>query len=50
MIPTTDSTRSFYLTKTLLSNNMNVMSPGPTGTGKSLNLAKLLGGGLGEAY
>ena len=38
------------MTKMLLSNGYYVMSPGPTGTGKSLNLYKLLGTGLPETY
>lgn len=46
VIPTTDSTRNIYLSRVLLSNGYFVMSPGPTGTGKSLNLQKLLVSGL----
>ena len=42
MIPTNDSTRNGYNMKLLLGNLSNVMFPGPTGTGKSLNAYNLL--------
>jgi dynein heavy chain len=50
IIPTTDSERSTYLTKMLLTNNYHVMLPGPTGTGKSINSYNLLTSGLDETY
>jgi dynein heavy chain len=50
MVPTMDSTRNIFITKTLLSNKFNVMCPGPTGTGKSLNLYTLLGNQMGEEF
>lgn len=50
MIPTADSTRSIYFTKIHLEQNQHVMSPGPTGTGKSLNLFTLLGSHMSENY
>lgn len=48
MIPTTDSTRIIYLLKLLISNNFHVLTPGLTGTGKSVNIANLLTTQLSE--
>ena len=45
-MPTCDSQRSTYMTKLLLSNNYHVMTPGPTGTGKSINAYNLLASGM----
>ena len=42
MIPTSDSTRNTFLTQTLLKMTYHVMCPGPTGTGKSMNIYALL--------
>jgi len=42
MVPTNDSTRNMYNMKLLLSNLFHVICPGPTGTGKSLNIYNLL--------
>lgn len=50
MVPTMDSTRNIYITKTLLVNKFHVMCPGPTGTGKSLNLYTLLGKEMGDDF
>jgi dynein heavy chain len=50
MVPTMDSTRNIYITKTLLNNKFHVMCPGPTGTGKSLNLYTLLGKEMGDEF
>ncbi len=50
IVPTADSFRSTYLTKMLLSNNYHVMTPGPIGTGKSINLYNLISTGMGEIY
>ncbi len=44
MVPTADSERSKYLTKMLLTNNYHMLHTGPTGTGKTLNIASLLTG------
>lgn len=49
MIPTSDSTRNIILTSTLLKMSYHVMSPGPTGTGKSMNLYALLNK-MGDTY
>lgn len=50
MIPTTDSVRNLYLIKLLLTNNFNVLCPGPTGTGKSQNAYQLLITGMPEDF
>ncbi|KAL4427402.1 hypothetical protein ABPG74_009674 [Tetrahymena malaccensis] len=50
MIPTQDSTRNSYVIKLLLSNSYHILTPGPTGTGKSLNIANLLTSGLSESF
>lgn len=38
MIPNVDSTRNTYMTNMLLTNGFHVLCPGPTGTGKSMNI------------
>lgn len=38
MVPTSDSTRNIQLMKTLMTNSKHVLCPGPTGTGKTLNI------------
>ncbi len=50
MIPTNDSSRNLYLLKLLLSNSRHVLNPGPTGTGKSINIFTLLTKELSEEY
>jgi dynein heavy chain len=35
MIPTSDSTRNLYFLNLLMHNSKHVLTPGPTGTGKS---------------
>lgn len=50
MIPTADSTRNIYLIKLLISNNYHVLTPGPTGTGKTQNIFHLLTQGMGDNY
>ena len=50
MVPTMDSIRIQYLYKTLLTNKYHVLSPGPTGTGKSININSLLGGLMPDNY
>ena len=42
VVPTFDSIRMQYVTKILLMNKKHVLSPGPTGTGKTVNIQKLL--------
>lgn len=39
-----------YISKILLINGKNVIFPGPTGTGKSLNASILLSSGLSDEY
>lgn len=38
LVPTVDSIRMKYLTKLLVLNSKHVLTPGPTGTGKSVNI------------
>ena len=42
VVPTFDSIRMQYLTKLLLTNKKQVMCPGPTGTGKTVNISIML--------
>jgi len=42
VVPTFDSIRMQYVTKLLLMNKKHVLCPGPTGTGKTVNIQKLL--------
>ena len=50
MIPTTDSTRMLAINKILITNGRQTLSPGLTGTGKSMNSYKLLASSLGDNY
>jgi dynein heavy chain len=50
LVPTVDSIRSKYLIKTLVTNNKHVLTPGPTGTGKSVNITELLTYELPEEF
>ena len=50
VVPTMDSIRTKYLYKLLLTNRYHVLSPGPTGTGKSVNSASLLSGSMPENF
>ena len=50
MVPTVDSIRIKYLYKLLLKNKYHLLSPGPTGTGKSINITSLLGYGMPDNY
>ena len=38
VVPTVDSIRMKFLTKLLIMNGKHCLSPGPTGTGKSVNI------------
>jgi dynein heavy chain len=38
LVPTVDSIRMKYFTKLLVLNSKHVLTPGPTGTGKSVNI------------
>jgi dynein heavy chain len=42
VVPTNDSIRMKYLMKLLLMHHKHMLTPGPTGTGKSVNIAELL--------
>lgn len=42
VVPTFDSIRMKYLKKMLVMNKKHVLSPGPTGTGKTVNINELL--------
>ncbi|CAJ1990204.1 dynein heavy chain [Leishmania donovani] len=47
IVPTIDSTRQNYVLQHLMAQKVNVAAVGPTGTGKSISLARLvLGGGM----
>ncbi len=50
LVPTVDSIRSKYLIKTLVMNGKHVLTPGPTGTGKSVNITELLTYELPEEF
>ena len=50
IVPTADSYRSIHMTKMLLSNDYHVITPGPTGTGKSINAYNLISAKMGEIY
>ena len=42
MIPNIDSTRNTYVTDMLIKQSYHVLCPGTTGTGKSMNIYKML--------
>jgi dynein heavy chain len=42
VVPTFDSIRMKYIKKMLIINKKHVLSPGPTGTGKTVNINELL--------
>lgn len=50
IVPTFDSIRLKYVKRLLLLNSMHVLSPGPTGTGKSINIANLINHEMNEDY
>jgi dynein heavy chain len=50
VVPTFDSIRMKYLKRMLIMNKKHVLSPGPTGTGKTVNINELLVTGLPEEY
>ena len=50
VVPTVDSIRMKFVARTLLTNGKHVLCPGPTGTGKSVNIAELLQTELPEEY
>jgi dynein heavy chain len=50
VVPTLDSIRMKYLKRILVMNKKHVLSPGPTGTGKTVNINQLLSAELTEDY
>jgi len=51
LVPTTDSIRMIELLKMLVYCKKHVLTPGPTGTGKSVNINNMIGSGaLGEDF
>lgn len=50
VVPTFDSIRMKYLKRILIMNKKHVLSPGPTGTGKTVNINELLTQELPEEY
>ena len=49
-MPTQDSIRMKYLIKTLVSNMKHVLTPGPTGVGKSVYIQELTTYEMTEEY
>lgn len=50
VVPTVDSIRMKFLARILLLHDKHVLVPGPTGTGKSVNIAELLQTQLPEEF
>ena len=50
IVPTPDSVRNSYVIKQLIVSNKHVITTGPTGTGKTINVNEVLTKGLGEKY
>ena len=50
VIPTSESNRSIYFLKMLITNQKHALSCGPAGIGKSSNIRQLLLSELGEEY
>ena len=50
LVPTVDSIRMKYLVKFLVMNGKHCMTPGPTGTGKSVNIQELMTYELPEEF
>lgn len=50
LVPTVDSIRMKHLTKFLVLNSKHCLTPGPTGTGKSVNIQELMTYELPEEY
>jgi dynein heavy chain len=50
LVPTVDSIRMKHLVKFLVLNSKHCLTPGPTGTGKSVNIAELMTYELPEEY
>ena len=50
IVPTFDAIRMKYVKKLLLTNKKHVLCPGPTGTGKTVNIQDLINQELTEDY
>lgn len=50
IVPTPDSVRNSYVIKQLILSNKHVITTGPTGTGKTVNIMEVLSKGLGIKY
>ena len=50
LVPTQDSIRMKYIVRQLLTSGNHVLTPGPTGTGKSVNTAEMLTFDMPEEY
>ena len=50
VVPTFDSIRMQYLTRILVLNKKHVLCPGPTGTGKTVNIQIMLAEQMPEDY
>ena len=50
VVPTQDSIRMKYIMKTLVTNMKHVLTPGPTGTGKSVYIQELTTFEMTEEY
>ena len=50
VVPTDDSIRMKYLLRLLLTTGKHVLTPGPTGTGKTVNISEMLSHQLPEEY
>lgn len=50
IVPTPDSVRYTYLTKQLVKSHKHIVTSGPTGTGKTVNIIELITRGLTDKY
>lgn len=50
VVPTFDSIRMKYLKRLLITNKKHILCPGPTGTGKTVNIQELLTTDLPEEF
>jgi dynein heavy chain len=50
IVPTPDSIRNTFLIKQIVKSNKHIITTGPTGTGKTINIVELLSKGLGDKY
>ncbi|MCQ2817917.1 MAG: hypothetical protein MJ252_11690 [archaeon] len=50
IVPTPDSVRNSFIIKQLILSNKHVLTSGPTGTGKTVNIMEVIGKGLGNKY